>query len=107
MQSSTLIDDFMHCGSALFDNIVIKPRLECFIPGKQETNKFCYIGVGINQNHKEITLDQGKCVTDLQRIRIDPGRAKEKTAFLHLKNRSNYVVLLDSATGWHKVLVRT
>ena len=78
----THIDDFMHCGSALFDNIVIKPLLECFILGKQETNKFCYIGFGINQNHKEITLDQGKYVTDLQGIRIDPGRAKEKSSLL-------------------------
>ena len=43
------------------------------ILGKQETNKFCYIGFGIDQNHKEITLDQGKYVTDLQGIRIDPG----------------------------------
>ena len=54
----THIDDFMHCGSALFDNIVIKPLLERFIPGKQDTNKFCYIGFGIDQNHKEITLDK-------------------------------------------------
>ena len=103
----THIDDFMHCGSALFHNIVIKPLLERFIPGKQETNKFCYIGFGINQNPKEITLDQGMYVTDLQGIRIDPGRAKEKTVFLHMKNRSNYVVWLDTAIGWHKVLVRT
>ena len=49
----------MHRGSALFDNIVMTPLLERFIPGKQETNKFCYIGSGVNQNHKEITLDQG------------------------------------------------
>ena len=39
----THIDDLMHCGCALFDNIAIKPLLEHFIPGKQETNKFCYI----------------------------------------------------------------
>ena len=88
----THIDDFMHCGSALFDNMVIKPLLERFIPGKQETSKFCYIGFGIDQNHKEITLDRGKYVTELQGIRIDPGGAKEKAVFLHLKNRSNYVV---------------
>ena len=88
----THINDFIHCGSALFDNIVIKPLLERFNPGKQETNKFCYIGFGIDQNHKEITLDQGKYVTDLQGIRIDPGRAKEEAVFLHLKNRNNYVV---------------
>ena len=44
-----------------------------FIPGKQETDKFYYIGFGINQNHEEITLDQRKYVTDLQSIRIDPG----------------------------------
>ena len=72
----------MHCGSALFDNMVIKPLLERFIPGKQETNKFCYIGFGIDQNHEEITLDQGKYVTELQGIRIDPGRAKEKSSLL-------------------------
>ena len=76
------IDDFMHCGSASFNNMVIKPLLERFIPGKQETNKFCYIGFGIDQNHKAITLDQGKYVTELQGIRIDPGRAKEKSSFL-------------------------
>ena len=37
---------------------------------------------GINQNHKEITLDQGKYVTDLQGIIIDPGREKEKSSLL-------------------------
>ena len=78
----THIDDFMHCGSALFDNMVIKPLLGRFIPGKQETNKFCYIGFGIDQNHNEITLDQGKYVPELQGIRIDPGQAKEKSSLL-------------------------
>ena len=53
--SITHIDDFMHCGSALFDNIVIKSLLERFIPRKEESDKFCYIDFGINQNHKEIT----------------------------------------------------
>ena len=58
------------------------------MPGKQETNKFCYIGFSINQNHKEITLDQGKYVTDLQGIRIDPGRAKEKSSYLTLEKQN-------------------
>ena len=61
---------------------MIKPLLERFIPRKQESNKFCYIDFGINQNHKEITLDQEKYVTDLQGIRIDPGQTNEKRSLL-------------------------
>lgn len=86
----THIDDFMHCGSTLFDSIVIKPLLQRFIAGKQESNSFRYIGFGIIQNDKEITMDQGKYITDLEGIRIDPGRAKERNSPLTLEEQRQF-----------------
>ena len=72
------IDDFLHCGNEVFEEKVLKPLAEIFTVGRRAKDNFTYIGFGIKQTHKGFSISQGAYVENIQSIKIDLGRAKEK-----------------------------
>ena len=55
----THVDDFIHCGGKIFEEIVMKPLVKRFLAGRCATVKFKYIGLNILQtDNNEIYLDQ-------------------------------------------------
>eukprot|EP00795_Rhopilema_esculentum_P002321 gene2321-biopygen11363 len=84
------IDDFLHCGNEVFEEKVLKPLAERFTVGRRAKDNFTYIGFDIKQTHKGITISQGAYVENIQSIKIDPGRAKEKKSPLTSEEQKQF-----------------
>ena len=55
----THVDDFIHCGGKVFEEIVMKPLVKRFLAGRCATSRFKYIGLNILQtDNNEVYLDQ-------------------------------------------------
>ena len=55
----THVDDFIHCGNHMFEEVIMKHLVKRFLAGRCAAGKFKYIGLNILQteNH-EIYLDE-------------------------------------------------
>ena len=95
----THTDDFMHCGNESFDETVMKPLISRFVAGKQEISNFRYIGFEMKQTNKEATLDQGKYGNSIEGMRIDTGRAKEKSSSLTIVEQAQIRSLFGQCNG--------
>ena len=60
------IDDFIHIGSPLFENQVVNNLTGNFVVGKQEKEKFSYVGYQIVQSNGGITVDQIDYINSLE-----------------------------------------
>ena len=78
----THIKDFLHCRKALFDEKILQPLTNGFTAGIHESTSFQYIGFDLKQTKKDITLSQDTYVYNLQSIRIEASRAKDKKSLL-------------------------
>ena len=63
----THVDDFIHCGGKMFEEIVMKPLVKRFLAGRCATSRFKYIGLNILQteNH-EVYLDQADYAASIE-----------------------------------------
>ena len=59
------VDDFLHCGSQLFQDRVIGNVMKLFKVGKNEKIEFTYTGFGIKQSPLGVMLDQSSYVQNL------------------------------------------
>ena len=60
------VDDFLHCGTKFFNNIILPKVLESFKIGKSEANNFTYTGFHLLQDNDGITLDQESYVDNIK-----------------------------------------
>jgi hypothetical protein len=72
------IDDFLHAGTADFDNKVMAKLRQRFIPERVEGSKFKYTGFEITQTGQGITMSQDEYVRKLVVPTVTADRAKEK-----------------------------
>ena len=88
---ATHVDDFIHCGEVVFEEVMEKLRNR-LIAGKVEEGVFSYVGFDIKQEKDGIVLDQSRYMKELSTEEIKPQRAREKLDSLtkdeHKKFRS-------------------
>ena len=67
----THVDDFIHCGGNMFEEIVMKPLVKRFLAGRCATSRFKYIGLNILQtdNH-EVYLDQDEYAASIEEPKV-------------------------------------
>ena len=73
------IDDFLHAGSAVFEQKVMAPLRERFKVGKLEEKSFSYVGFQIYQDKSGIVMDQSDYVREMERKerRMEVGKLAE------------------------------
>jgi hypothetical protein len=72
------VDDFLHAGTTLFEDSVMKSLRERFLAGKVEGVSFRYVGFNIRQDLKSIIMDHSDYVMKVGNGEIDPNRAASK-----------------------------
>lgn len=82
------IDDFLHCGEGIFDDIVMERLKKRFLAGRLEEGQFRYIGFRMNQNDDGIMLDQEEYVEDVESVKMMPQRATQKLESLSVKEHT-------------------
>ena len=96
----THVDDFIHAGDHLFEEVIMKPLVKRFLAGRCAAGKFRYIGLNIMQteNH-EIYLDQDDYSVSIEEPTITCNKsgtvdlsAEEYTIFRALVGALNWLV---------------
>ena len=77
------IDDFLHAGEKIFDELVIDKLTNRFLAGKLETGHFHYVGFGVIQTADSVVIDQNDYLTDFNIEVINPMRAVKKNQSLN------------------------
>ena len=70
-------DDFLWAGVADFENDIVNNLRLTFKIGKEETESFKHIGIGINQCEDDIIIDQESYINHLKPIDVSPERKKD------------------------------
>ena len=95
------IDDFLHAGTDLFRELVMKPLRTRFVAGRVEEGNFSYVGFKITQNDQGIVLDQSSYVQGVEMEQIDQGKLAqrglelsglEKTGYRSIVGAINWIV---------------
>lgn len=86
----THIDDFLHCGTAEFDNSIMNALKRRFSAGRMEISDIRYIGFHITEGIDGIVLDQSEYVQQIEGNIINPARAKQKTDLLNKDEQRNF-----------------
>ncbi len=73
------VDDFIHCGTKFFNEVVLNKVLSAFKIGKSETNSFMYTGFMLKQDENGINLDQDKYVEGVTIPKIEAKRLSQTT----------------------------
>ena len=73
------VDDFIHCGTKFFNEVVLNKVLSAFKIGKSETNNFMYTGFMLKQDENGINLDQDKYVEGVTVPKIEAKRLSQTT----------------------------
>ena len=96
----THVDDFIHCGDNMFEEVIMKPLVQRFLAGRCAAGKFKYIGLNIFQteNH-EIYLDQDDYCASIEEPIMTGNKngmvelsANEYTTFRALVGALNWLV---------------
>ena len=82
------VDDFLHCGSNKFEQVIIDPVMKHFKVGKNEKVCFMYTGFAISQTEDGIWLDQSQYVKNIQIDDLDSKRALQKNEDLTATEQS-------------------
>ena len=70
------VDDFLWAGVADFETDSANNLRLTFKTGKEETESFKYIGLGINQCDDDIIIDQESYINHLKATDVSPDRKK-------------------------------
>ena len=70
------VDDFLHAGSDVFEETVIKEIHKEFLVGKCEKGSFMYTGFSLSQKNDKIILDQSNFVLGLCVPTVDAKRSE-------------------------------
>jgi hypothetical protein len=84
------IDDFLHCGSQLFDKHIMEEVRKRFLAGKLEEKNFTYVGFEILQDEDGITIDQSGYIDNLNVISLPNERLKNKSDALTSEELTSY-----------------
>ncbi len=71
------VDDFIHCGTEYFNDVVLNKVLSAFQIGKSESNSFMYTGFMLKQDEQGISLDQEKYVEGVTVPKIEAKRINQ------------------------------
>ena len=71
------VDDFLWAGTHLFEKEVISRIRDVFSVGKEASESFKYLGLGLSQTNDRIILSQKDYVDMLNTVSIDRKRAKD------------------------------
>ena len=96
----THVDDFIHCGDQMFEEVIMKPLVKRFLAGRCAASKFKYIGLNILQTeNNEIYLDQSDYCASIKEPTMtrdknssDELTADEYTTFRALVGALNWLV---------------
>ena len=77
MNNCVHVDDFLWEGVADFESDIVKNLKLTFKFGKEETESFIYIELGINQREDNIIIDQESYINHLKSIDVSPDRQKD------------------------------
>ena len=80
------VDDFLWTGTKQFERTVIVKIRQMFNVGKEASDSFKYLGLGLSQEDDQIILSQKDYVNMLQTIPFDKQRTK--TSLLSSNERS-------------------
>ena len=89
------VDDFIHCGTEYFNQIILPQVLTAFQIGTSECNAFMYTGFMLKQDEQGVTLDQEKYVDGVQIPHIEAKRLKQ----INEKMNQEELTLLRQMTG--------
>lgn len=83
------VDDFIHCGTQMFNKMIIEPLVQKFQVGKNEKVQFMYTGFQVIQKQNYIILDQNHYTqSSVEVLPVSPERSKEKKAALNEEETS-------------------
>lgn len=118
------IDDFIHTGTAEFENVIMEKLRDRFLAGKVESSVFRYVGFDVKQTESCVILDQNEYVNSLPMIKLslerasqtsDPLSKKESTVLRSIAGKLNWIVqgtrpdvafeLIDLSTKFNKATV--
>ena len=71
------VDDFIHCGTEYFNDVVLNKVLSAFKIGKSESNSFMYTGFMLKQDDHGISLDQEKYVEGVTVPKLEAKRINQ------------------------------
>ena len=73
----THVDDFEYCGTLKWQKQVIDNLAKIFKISKKEQGSFKYIGLNIEQDERQVFIDQAGYVNDLKEINLSSSRKKQ------------------------------
>ena len=73
------IDDFLHCGTAGFQEHVVDKLTKRFIAGKQENKDFLYVGYQVIESDDGIKLNQTEYIQSIDTHQVPDARSARKT----------------------------
>lgn len=77
------VDDFLWAGSETFTTEVIPTLKSAFHVGREEHNKFCYVGMDFVSNNGVVHVHQHSYIENLQPIQLQAARAVQRDASLN------------------------
>ena len=72
------VDDFFWPGTAELEALFISKIKSSFLVGSEETQRFKYIGLNLEQSSECITLDQSSYIDKVSQIPLSRSRAAQK-----------------------------
>lgn len=84
------IDDFLHAGTDIFQDKIIKSLVENFTAGKEEEKTFSYVGLQIRQEFNGIYVDQLQYIDNLEIKKTDKEECKNKDRCLNPSEMTEY-----------------
>ena len=89
------VDDFIHCGTEYFNDVILNKVLSAFQIGKSESDSFMYTGFMLKQDDRGITLDQEKYVEGVTVPKIEAKRLSQTSESM----TSEELTLIRQMTG--------
>ena len=78
------VDDFIWGGTVSLKQTIIPKIREAFLVGREEEDRFNYVGIEIQQTDGVVMLKQQKYCENLQSISIDKTRQEQRDSALRL-----------------------
>ena len=90
------VDDFLHCGTSPFEELVMKKVTTTFVAGKIESGSFNYVGFNVEQTGSHIKLSQNHFTEDIEDYKIESDRLLSKDELLDPTEQSVHRQLTGS-----------